>query len=54
MLTTLWSKNLKGRDYSEDLNVDGKITLEWVIEKYGGKVWIGCIWHRMGTVGRLL
>jgi len=23
-----WSKNLKGRDHSEDLGVDGKIILE--------------------------
>jgi hypothetical protein len=34
------SKNLKGRDYSEDLDVDGRIILEWILGEYGGKVWI--------------
>jgi hypothetical protein len=28
----LWSENLKGRDHSEGLGVDGK-TLEWVLGK---------------------
>jgi hypothetical protein len=25
--------NLKGRDHSEDLHVDGKIILEWILGK---------------------
>jgi len=29
--TKLWSENLKGRDYSEDLSVDGCIILEWIL-----------------------
>jgi hypothetical protein len=33
------SENLKGRDHLEDLNVDGKIVLEWILWKLGGKVW---------------
>jgi hypothetical protein len=28
-----WLKNLKGRDYSEDLGVDGTIILEWILGK---------------------
>jgi hypothetical protein len=36
-----WSENLKGRDYSKDLGVDGKIILEWILGKYGGKLWPG-------------
>jgi hypothetical protein len=39
-----WSENLKGRDISEDLIVDGKTILEWLLEKQGGKVWSGFIW----------
>jgi hypothetical protein len=31
-------ENLKGRDDAENLDVDGKIILEWILEKYGGKV----------------
>jgi hypothetical protein len=27
--TVVWLENLKGRDYSEDLDVDGKVMLEW-------------------------
>jgi hypothetical protein len=36
-------KKLKGRDHSEDLGVDGRIILEWILGKYGGKVWTGFI-----------
>jgi hypothetical protein len=46
-------ENLKERGHSENLGVDGKI-LEWILGKYGGKVWTGCIWARIGTSGRLL
>jgi hypothetical protein len=43
-------KNIKGIDQLEDLDVDGKIILEWIV----GKVWTGCIWFRIGTSGGLL
>jgi hypothetical protein len=39
----------KGRDHSEVLGVDGKIILECILGKYGGKVW--CIRLRIGTYG---
>jgi len=35
MHTEFWSERLKGRDYAEDLGVDGKIILEWILGKYG-------------------
>jgi hypothetical protein len=28
-----WSENLKGRDHSKDLVVDGRIILEWILGK---------------------
>jgi len=28
--TIFWLGNLKGRDYLEDLDVNGKIILEWI------------------------
>jgi hypothetical protein len=30
-------ENLKGRDHSEDLGVDGKIILEWILGVYDWK-----------------
>jgi len=30
-----WSENLKGKDHSEDLGVDGKIILQWNLGKQG-------------------
>jgi hypothetical protein len=31
MRKKLWLENLKGRDHSEDLNIDGSITLKWKV-----------------------
>jgi hypothetical protein len=36
-------ENLKGRDHPEDLGVDGRIILELIFEKQGGKLWAGFI-----------
>jgi hypothetical protein len=36
-------ENLKGRDYSEDLGIDGRIILECILGKEGRKVWTGYI-----------
>jgi hypothetical protein len=33
----------EGRDHSEFPVVNGKIILEWIIGKWGRKVWTGCI-----------
>jgi hypothetical protein len=38
----------EGRDHSEDLGVDEKIILEWIVGKNGGKKWTGCIWLKTG------
>jgi hypothetical protein len=52
--TKFWSKNLKGRSYSEDLGADGNIILERILGKYCGKVWTGSIWLKIGTSDGLL
>jgi len=38
----------------QNLGVDGRVTLEWILVKYGEKVWTGWIWPRIGTSGGLL
>jgi hypothetical protein len=42
---------MKGRDHLEELEVDGKILVEWILNNYGGRVWTGFIWLRLGTSG---
>jgi len=53
MHTVFWLENLKGRDHSEDLGMNGRI-LEWILEKFGGNMWTGVIWLRIGTSDGLL
>jgi hypothetical protein len=54
MHTKFWLENLKGGDYSEDLGVTGRIVLEWILKKQGGKVRTGVIWLSIGTSDELL
>jgi hypothetical protein len=54
MHTKLRSENLKGRDHEEDLGVDGRLILEWILEKQNWKLWTVFIWLRIGIIGRLL
>jgi hypothetical protein len=44
MHTTFWLEILKGRDALEDLGVDGKITLAWILGKIG---WEGADWMHL-------
>jgi hypothetical protein len=44
MHSIYWSE-----DILEDLGIDERIILEWILGKYCGKVWTGCIWLRKGT-----
>jgi hypothetical protein len=34
--------------------LDGRIILEWILEKRDGNVWIGFIWLRIWTRGGLV
>jgi hypothetical protein len=49
-----WPENLNGRDHAEEIGIDRKIILEWILREYGGKVWTGCISFKIGTSGGLL
>jgi hypothetical protein len=50
----LVGKNLKRRDHSEDLGVDGKIISERILGKQGGNMQTGCIWLRTGANSGIL
>jgi hypothetical protein len=43
----------KGGNRPEDLDVDGRIILEWIFEKKGGKLWNEFIRINTGTSGGL-
>jgi len=47
-------EKLKGRDHFEELGVYGMIILEWILTKWGGMLWAGCMWLRIGTSGGCL
>jgi hypothetical protein len=47
MHTKFWSG--KGRDYSEELGVNGRIILKWFLGKLVGKLWTEFIWFRIRT-----
>jgi hypothetical protein len=44
MYTKLLLGNLKGRDHLEDLGVDGRMKLKWIVKRYEGVDWIGLDW----------
>jgi hypothetical protein len=48
------TKDLRGKDHSEDLGVDGKVILEWIIGKLSGMRWTACIYFRIRTSGGIL
>jgi hypothetical protein len=54
MHTIFWLENLRERNDSGNLRVDGRIILEWKFGREDGKVWTGLIWLRIGASGRLL
>jgi hypothetical protein len=41
MHSIFWLENLKRRDHSEDLGIDGRVILECILGEYGGKMWTG-------------
>ena len=49
----LWG-NLKGRGQLQDISVDGRILLKWILKKFDGRMLIGLIRLRIGTDGGLL
>ena len=43
----VWWTNLKEADHLQDLGLDVRITLRWILGKQAGSAWTGLIWPRM-------
>jgi len=52
--TGFWWGNLKERDHSEGLGVDGRIILKFILKKSVGNSWARLIRLGIGTSGRPL
>ena len=48
----LWG-NLKERAHLEDLYVEERIILKWILWKCDGEALTGLLWLRIGTIGGL-
>jgi hypothetical protein len=44
MHTEFWLEMLKERDNSENVGVDDRIILKWILGQYGERMWI-CLLH---------
>jgi hypothetical protein len=53
MCIEFYLESLKGRDISEDLRIDGRVIIKWILGNWGSKVWIGFVWLVLGTSGGL-
>jgi hypothetical protein len=48
---TGFGSNLKKRDHLENLGIDGKILLKWIISEWYRLAWAGFVWLRRGNSG---
>jgi hypothetical protein len=45
---------LKGKDHLENLDINGRRVLKYILKKQGVRVWIGYMWLRKAASGGLL
>jgi hypothetical protein len=51
MDTEFWWENLEGRYHYEDLDVDAKIILKWILREEDGEKYNELMWLRIVTNG---
>jgi len=44
-----WWDNLRKRDHLEDIGVDGRIILKFILKTWDGEEWTGLMWLRITT-----
>jgi hypothetical protein len=47
-------QNFGQKTCREDMGIDGRIMLKWILGKYSEEMWTRHIWLSIGTSGRLL
>jgi len=45
--TELWWGDLMERDHLEDLGIDGRVLLNWIVQKCDKEAWTALIWRRI-------
>jgi hypothetical protein len=51
--TGVWWGNLREGDHLKTPDIDGRIILTWISEKWAERTWTGLMWLMIGTGGRL-